>query len=250
MTSETKFRGITRRELGFLAGPAVLRHRLFPKAEETLCGITFRTPRYGFRESGRRFVVLHGDEDTARSVLTDYMNDHAGEALIVTGRERNVELLGAKIDPNRLFSRVGAEKSLRAQNPGLPDSRVEAVLAFLDKERGFLLRRLLPPAGGRLFALHNNREYSVLDEVAASDRTSLREPQSPRNFFLCTDPKDFELLSKSPFNVVLQSKPDPDDGSLSRLAAKLGFRYINLECPVGDYEGQLLLVRWLEDRMA
>ena len=149
-----------------------------------------------------------------------------------------------------MFSRVGAEKSLRGLNDGIADTKVAEVLAFLDKDRERLLKRLLPPPGGRIFALHNNRDYSVQDEIAASDRTSIRQPGTPRNFFLCTDPRDYEILAKSPFNVVLQSKADPDDGSLSRLAAKRGVRYINLECAIGDYEGQLQRVRWLEDRLA
>jgi hypothetical protein len=120
---------------------------------------------------------------------------------------------------------------------------------LLDKEREKLLKQLIPHNGSRLFALHNNRDYSVQDEIAASDQTSIRQPATPRNFFLCTSPADYEVLKQSPFNVVLQSRPDPDDGSLSRLAARRGFRYINLECAIGDYEGQLQRVRWLEDRL-
>jgi hypothetical protein len=48
---------------------------------------------------------------------------------------------------------------------------------------------------------------------------------------------------------VLQSKPDPDDGSLSRLAARRGFRYINLECAIGAYEAQQERVRWLDEHL-
>ena len=87
------------------------------------------------------------------------------------------------------------------------------------------------------------------DELASSDQTSIKQPAQPRNFYLCTDPKDYDLLKQSPFNVVLQSKPDPDDGSLSRLAARRGFRYINLECAIGEYEAQLERVRWLDDHL-
>jgi hypothetical protein len=45
---------------------------------------------------------------------------------------------------------------------------------------------------------------------------------------------------------VLQTKPDPDDGSLSRLAARRGFRYINLECAIADERGQMERTLWLE----
>lgn len=203
--------------------------------------------RYGL--SPRRFLVIHGDEPSARDVLADYMHDHYGVAYLVTNSGRNVQIEGVTIDPNRMFSRVGAEKSIAALNPGLDPAKRDAALAFLDRERGKLIKRLRPGHNSRLFALHNNRDYSVKDEVGASDRTSLKEPERPREFFLCTDPRDFDILAKSPFNVVLQTKSEPDDGSLSRLAARVGFRYINLECAVGSYEDQMERVRWLEDRL-
>lgn len=212
-----------------------------------LCRIEFRILRYG--RSPRRYLVIHGDEDTARDVLASYMFDHEGTGYIVTGSMREVEIQGAKIDPNRLFSREGAERSLRALNSGMDPEKVIAILNFLDHGRNRLLRRIVPKKGSRLFALHNNRNYSIQDEIAASDQVSVPQPQLPRDFFLCTNPRDFEILKQSPFNVVLQSKPDPDDGSLSRLAARIGFRYINLECAIGDYEGQQERLRWLDDHV-
>jgi hypothetical protein len=212
-----------------------------------LSGVEFRVMRYA--HSPRRFIVIHGDEDTARDVLSAYMNDHDGVAYLVTGKERNVSVEGIHIDPNRMFSRAGAERSILAQNPGIDAAKVNGLLDYLDRERGRTLKHLIPPKGSRLFALHNNRDYSVQDEIAASDQTSIKQPHLPRNFFLCTSPADYEVLKQSPFNVVLQAKPDPDDGSLSRLAARRGFRYVNLECAVGDFEGQLQRLRWLEDRL-
>lgn len=202
-----------------------------------------------YARSPRRFLVIHGDEPTARDVLSDYMHDHYGIAYMVTNNGRNVQIEGVIIDPNRMFSRVGAEKSITALNPGIDAAKRDAALVFLDREREKLVKRLKPGRDSRLFALHNNRDYSVKDEVEVSDRTSLREPERPREFFLCTDPRDFDILAKSPFNVVLQTKAEPDDGSLSRLAARLGFRYINLECAVGSYEDQMERLRWLEDRL-
>jgi hypothetical protein len=218
-----------------------------------LSGVQFRVIRY--YHSPRRFLVIHGDEDTARDVLTSYMTDHYGIGYVVTGKTRNVEIEpkgfpATKVDPNRMFSREGAEFSIRSLNPNMDPVRVVAVLNYLDHEREKLLKHLIPPKGSRLFALHNNRDYSVQDELAASDQTSIKQPDQPRNFFLCTDPKDFDVLKQSPFNVVLQSSPDPDDGSLSRLSARRRFRYINLECAIGEYEAQLQRVRWLDDHLA
>jgi hypothetical protein len=219
----------------------------FHRDEIALSGAGFRVLRHG--RGPRRYLMIHGDEDTARDVLTKYMSDHAGVAYVVTGKERTVEIRGVKVDPNRMFSRVGADFSVRGLNPGIDVERLIEVLDYLDRERGKLLRHLIPARGSRLFALHNNRDYSVQDELAASDRTSIEQPAQPRNFFLCTDPKDFEILQQSPYNVVLQNEPNPDDGSLSRLAARRGFRYINLECAIGEYDAQMERVRWLDEHL-
>lgn len=229
----------------------VFAHRdgLFRRRDEQLCGIDFQVYRYTLR-SPRRFLFIHGDEDTAREVLSAYLDDHDGIGYFVTGKERNVTIDGAKIDPNRMFSRAGADKSIRTLNPNLDSGKINATLDFLDHERERLVKHLMPEKGSRLVALHNNRDYSVKDEIAASDQTSIKQPSQPGNFFLCTAAGDYAVLKQSPFNVVLQSKPDPDDGSLSRLAAKRGFRYINLECSLGNYEDQVTMLRWMDDRLA
>jgi hypothetical protein len=200
--------------------------------------------------SGRRYLHIHGNEETAREVLNLHMETHPGIAYLIDNQDRNVTILGAKIDPNRLFSRVGAEKSLHDQNPGIPPSRLQTVLDFLDHHRENLVRHLEPGQGDLLFALHNNREYSVTEELAQSDDTSIPQKNHPREFFLCTDPRDFALLRQSPYNVVLQNrKPAVDDGSLSRLAAKRRFRYVNLECAIGQLEAQRERVQWVEDHL-
>ena len=208
------------------------------------CGVRFEVLRRG--QSPKRYLFIHGDEYTAFQVLTKFISAHDGVAYLATGKERNVEILGAKIDPNRMWSRVGAEKSLRAQNDVIAEDTITSALRFLDGEREWLLRRLTPGRGSRLVALHNNRDYSVQDEVAASDSVSIRQPDMPRYFFLCTRTADFGVLKRSPYNVVLQTKSEPDDGSLSRLAARRGFRYINLECAIYDEDAQRERLEWLE----
>jgi hypothetical protein len=219
----------------------------FHRPEIELAGIRFRVIRHG--HTPRRYLMIHGDENTARDVLTKYMSDHNGVAYIVTGKERTVTIRGVKIDPNRLFSRAGADFSIRALNPVVDVERLIDVLDYLDDRREKLLKHLMPGKGSRLFALHNNRDYSVQDELAASNQTSIKQPGLPRNFFLCTDPRDFDILRQSPYNVVLQTEPDPDDGSLSRLAARRGFRYINLECAIGEFDAQMERVQWLDEHL-
>lgn len=215
-------------------------------ASVTLSGVPFQVLRY--KKSNRRYLLIHGNEATARELLISWMSTHPGIAYLAAGKLRMVEIMGAKIDPNRMFSRVGAEASLRRFNPELDGGKINSVLDYLDRHREELLKRLTPPAGGVTIALHNNSEgYNVNEELADSDSTSIKQPDRPHEFFLCTDERDFELLARSPYNVVLQNKkPQGDDGSLSRLAAARGFRYINLETTLGQLDEQMARLSWLD----
>jgi len=211
-----------------------------------LAGARFRIVRNG--RSKRRYLVIHGNEETARTVLLRFMESHQGIAYVVEGHTRNVQVEGLLIDPNRMFSRVGAEASLRRLNQAAGEPVVRRALDALDRGREKLVRALTPPQGGLTFALHNNSEsYSVESEIPISDRTSIKEPGNPHAFFLCTHPADFDVLASSPYNAVLQQKAAPaDDGSLSRLAARRGFRYVNLEVALGQRDRQQEMVSWVE----
>ena len=211
-----------------------------------LAGARFRIVRNG--RSKRRYLVIHGNEETARTVLLRFMESHQGIAYVVEGHTRNVQVEGLLIDPNRMFSRVGAEASLRRLNQAAGEPGVRRALDALDRGREKLVKALTPPQGGLTFALHNNSEsYSVESEIPISDRTSIKEPGNPHAFFLCTHPADFDVLASSPYNAVLQQKAAPaDDGSLSRLAARRGFRYVNLEVALGQRDRQQEMVSWVE----
>jgi hypothetical protein len=211
-----------------------------------MAGISFRVVHRG--SSPHRYLHIHGNETTARDVVMEQVNAHGGKALLIQSDTRNVPLQGGQIDPNRMFSREGAEKNLRTLNPGWSEAQIENGALALERDRHKFLKAIRPPKGGRIVALHNNSNgYSVESEVAISDKTSLKDASNPHEFFLATDPRDFEVLAKSPFNVVLQNTgPKDDDGSLSRLATKLGIRYINLECGLGKIDRQRELLAWLE----
>jgi hypothetical protein len=242
-------REMTRRE--FLVAASIFGWLPFlrPKHIE-LAGARFRITRYG--RSNRRYLMIHGNEETAREVLTAHIRSHPGIAYIVEGHTRNVDVAGGLLDPNRMFSRVGAEANLKKLNPDWPPERIAAALAALDRGRDKLVRALLPPPGGLIVALHNNSEgYSVVDEQPISDAGSIREPDNPHAFFLCTDEGDFRKLSTSPYNVVLQkTAPKEDDGSLSRLAAARGVRYVNLEVALGRSGRQKEMLDWIEWNLA
>jgi hypothetical protein len=208
----------------------------------TMAGISFRIVRRG--SSPHRYLHIHGNETTARQVLLEQMK---GIALLIESDTRNVPLRGGQIDPNRMFSREGASKNLETLNPGWSNEQISGAAAALERDRHKFLHAIMPPKGGRIVALHNNSNgYSVESEIAISDRASLKDAGNPHEFFLATDPADFERLAASPYNVVLQNEPKEDDGSLSRLAARMRIRYVNLECGLGKIERQREMLGWLE----
>ena len=221
----------------------------FHRKRVAMAGISFKVVR-GPR-SPHRYLHIHGNETTARDVLMENVRSRGGVALFVESVTRNVDIAGGKIDPNRMFSQEGAVKSLKSLNPSWSEAQISNAAAALDKDRHKFLKAITPPKGGRVVALHNNSNgYSVESEIAISDKTSLKDAANPHEFFLATDPGDYEKLSQSPYNVVLQSTgPKDDDGSLSRLAAKLGIRYVNLECALGKIERQRELLGWLEGNL-
>ncbi len=218
----------------------------FRRKHVRVAGARFRIVRNG--RSDRRFIVIHGNEESARQVLTAHMRAHFGKAFIIEGGSRNVPIEGGQIDPNRMFSRVGAEANLRQLNPGWSEDQVNAALAVLDRERPRLVNDLMPPNNGLIVALHNNSPaYSVANEEPISQAASIREPDNPHAFFLCTNEEDFARLATSPYNVVFQKEvPMQDDGSLSRLAALRGVRYINVEVALGQSGRQKEMLDWLE----
>ena len=212
----------------------------------SLAGARFRIIRNG--KSNRRYLLIHGNEESAREVLTRHMQTHEGIAYVIESHARNVAVGGLQADPNRVFSRAGAEANLARLNPSAAPDAVQHALHALDHGREKLIHALTPPRGGLTVALHNNSQgYSVTDEVPISDQVSLREPGNPHAFFLCANTSDFEVLKTSPYNVVLQQRaPKTDDGSLSRVAAARGFRYVNLEVGLGHPERQREMLAWLE----
>ena len=223
--------------------------RFWRRSHVKIAGISFRIVRRG--SSPHRYLHIHGNETTARDVVMEQVNAHGGVALLIESQTRNVPIQGGQIDPNRMFSREGASKNLKTLNAGWSEAQISSAAAALERDRHKFLHAITPPEGGRIVALHNNSNgYSVESEIAISDRTSLKDASNPHEFFLATDAADFERLAESPFNVVLQSTaPKDDDGSLSRLAARMRIRYINLECALGKLERQRELLGWLEQKL-
>jgi hypothetical protein len=236
---------LTRRQFGLLGLFPFFRHHKSLKMADA----RFQMRRHG--RNGRHYIWVHGNEQTARGVLLTHMETVNGRAFLVDNTERNVRIGDGKLDPNRMFSREGAGTNLRSLNPAWHEAELQTALIRLDHDRGTFLKAVLPPRGELLVALHNNGPgYSVQDEAPISDAVALNNKEHPHEFMLCTSREDFQKLVRSPFNVVLQNTgPKQDDGSLSRLAASLGVRYVNIEASHGNAGDQTRMLDWIEKEL-
>jgi hypothetical protein len=242
---------ISRRAL--LAAPAIFLPVRAPAEVERqrleLAGIAFHRLRHG--QSTRRLLRIHGNEETAREAVERLLEDIPGEAWIVDSKTRHVTINGLRLDPNRMFSRAGAEKNLRLLNPEAPPETVLALLDRLDQERPALMENLAPPPGGLWIAAHNNGPgYSIETEAPISRRIHRPRPDEPRNFLLFASAGDYDIAARGPYNAVLQDQPGgEDDGSLSRWCAAREVRYVNVEVAHGQLDRQLEMLRWLAARL-
>ncbi len=223
---------------------------LFLTDDLSISEISFKVIKVG--SSDRRFIWLHGDEQTAKMALEEHMAKNQGIAYYIKNDEtREVLLSGGLIDPNRIFSSLGAQKNIHKYNPKWAQSKKKALLYAIDRDRENFLKSLFPDSGEVIIALNNNyKGYNVKIEIPKSDSISIKKDQNPRDFYLCTNRRDFEILSKSPFNVVLQeSYPRKDDGSLSWAAVKWGVRYVNIETRLGWLSMQKKMLSYANEHL-
>ncbi len=199
------------------------------------------------RGQGPLLLVLHSNEKTGVAVGREMIGRHPGRlAIIQAGGARRLSLLSESnrvtVDPNRVFSLSGVTRDLnnfsifREQEAKACHQFGQNMVKALGIKRG----------ASPVVALHNNANggYSIISyeqggrEAAAAERIHRSPNHDTDNFFLVTSRKLYEVLAARGYNVVLQSKQAPDDGSLSVYCGKAGILYINVESQHGDADSQ------------
>lgn len=218
-------------------------------SELSYCGIDFQVKKNGFSDVS--YILIHGDEETARMLLTEHIEKNNGRAFFIKSKEREVSLGPTKVDPNRIFSRSGSKAALKKFKPNWKSKELNDLLDQLDKSRNIFLYNIFPSEGGLLIALHNNfRGYNVKDELKNSQSQSIKKDQNPRDFIICTNLKDYEKLENGPYNVVFQNiMEENNDGSLSWAALENGIRYINIETRLGWLSQQKRMLKFVENSL-
>ena len=214
--------------------------------------IPLKVQQYGNRND-IVFINLHDDESTSVEAAKRFLGYEGGVLIEVENDQQRIIRfrLGRHIysvDPNRIFSRIGIEKSLskRGRNSTRAIEEVEKL--------GQRILQLIPEDPLCVIALHNNTpelfsasSYSPGNKRAKeAGKVYINPKQDADDFFLTTDAYLYEELAENGFNTILQdNKNCTDDGSLSVYCGKKNIRYVNCETEHGKTEQYYEMIKTL-----
>ena len=205
--------------------------------------IPIRVSQYGERRD-IVYVNLHDNEATSVQAARALLEQQGGTLIrIENGNERMIRFRfrGKKfmVDPNRIFSREGIERSLN-------ENRCYAVWVVEEIEKfGQRILDLIPEKISCIVALHNNTEgnYSIKNYLPGGDRISdaravqFQLSNDPDDIALTTDEGIYRAMAAAGFNTIWQdNEAVKRDGSLSVYCGLLRLRYINIETEHGRVE--------------
>lgn len=197
------------------------------------------------------WVNLHHNEQTsvqaAQQLLTpEYPVRYLG---IQNQQRRNLVFnsFGStiEVDPNRIFTVEGIEKSLR--NFGAPTAQKIEITQHVGKQ----LTEVMLPAR-LIVSLHNSADSGLAVTsfvegalyAATAAKTYVNLQHDTDDFFLVTNQKAFDYFARKGYNVVLQNnQTQEDDGSLSVYCGRNQIDYINVECQHGHLTEQVAMLR-------
>lgn len=204
------------------------------------------------------YFNMHDDENTsveAAKVVADKFGGtvielkHSGERLI----DFKLNNKNYKIDPNRIFTKIGISKTLDNYGDTTPEAEAE-----VDKFAKKLVSDFLKQSDV-IVALHNNSndEYSAknYEKGKKNETDAAKVFIDPANdvddFFFVTEEKHFNKLKEKGFNVILQDNAKvTDDGSLSVYCGNEKITYINVEAQHGHLVQQIKMLEALREVLA
>ncbi|WP_371374982.1 hypothetical protein [Thalassotalea aquiviva] len=221
--------------------------------------ISLNVSQFGQCTNTPVYISLHQDEVDHNRWLKQTLRTRGGVfvELRQSGQRHvylNVQGQQIAIDPNRIFSVKGRQRSILQLNSSLSyDTPVFA--KALDKAAllsQFILKHLNPVNASAIVAMHNNKKGFYNDGQKGLGTVHMSRYQvianMPKSFvadtylgdfglddlLFITDNHDFKQLQKLGLNLVLQSAnvttlPELDDGSLSVYAQQHNVRYLNIE---------------------
>ncbi len=208
------------------------------------------------------FIAPHENESVANAYLREKIDIKGGKFIEIRQHgERHLTLQvnnkAVQVDPNRIFTPLGRQATLKKLNPSLKVKTDEFKKAKAKTKQlaEFLLKQLKfnqQTSALNWIAMHNNTNGYSNDGKGGEGSVSIIRYQNKLtngakflskvhqtkhdedDLFYVTFLADFEQMKKDGWNVVLESPivktdADEDDGSLSVFANKNNIRYINIE---------------------
>src|SRR5262245_17369933 len=168
--------------------------------------------------AGHKYFAPHNDEQTSISAAKAVINQHGGRLVELShSGERNIEFsIGTRVykfDPNRMFSDVGAEQSLKEQTQGHSSPAAVAAVRRLGRLCLAALRITEP---GLLIGAHNNKNTNPNDTTFSilsyrndpmfspvAELVNVEPSQDIDNFFFLTETSDYNYVVGKGYNAVL-----------------------------------------------
>lgn len=242
---------------------------------------TFYIETYEKAGEGIAYVHVHENETASLEAGKHIWNRFGGKIITLVHsfdgtKNRNVTFTWKKtvykFDPNRIYT---PDRTVLQNNISVVKGRGE-VDEFIISEVEKLAKAIWSEIDdfSYIIALHNNKNepgvlvrkglfskkyqpesFSIISYIKKNDESSDSNLScediyiNPRinnsEFFIVTERRDFSLLYRKRYNVVLQNNQPVDDGSLSVFALKNGIRYVNSEAKMGRVKEQIEMLTLL-----
>jgi hypothetical protein len=203
-------------------------------------------------------INLHDNEESSLQAARSVLESSGGTLIKMENNNQRVIRFRLKgisygFDPNRMFSRIGIEQTLR-------DNR-RSSKAAIDEIEKFAQRLLLlfPDSISCIVALHNNTEgaFSIKSYLPGGNRQSDAQAvyadslQDIDDIVLTTDSLLYQKMADNKFNSIWQdNNKAKKDGSLSIFCGERNLRYINIETQHGKVNQYIKMLEKLLEILA
>ncbi len=234
-------------------GKYKIRQVIFPyKIGETIVKIVVSKTS----SASSKFVYfnMHDNENTAVEAAKDIIGrfggtlvemQHGGERLVKLSLKENQ----FTFDPNRIFTAVGIEKTLKSDTSQTNEMTGEAKKFAENLEKYLKAAKLI-------IAVHNNTDgnYSIESYTPGGEfendakLANINSKSDIDDFFFVTENGFYKTLKAKNQNVVLQDNEKvTDDGSLAVYCARKKISYVNVESEHGHLTEQTKMLEILQD---
>jgi len=189
-------------------------------------------------------INLHDNENTSVEAARSVLELKGGTLIKIENNDQRVVRfkwrgVSYSFDPNRIFSRVGIEQTLK-ENKRTSQSAIEEIEKFAQR-----LLQLIPDSTSCIVALHNNTNeaYSVSTYLSGNARQFDAKAvyadslQDVDDIIFTTDGLLYNKMANNGYNSIWQDNMHVrKDGSLSVYCGEKGKRYINIETEHGKFD--------------